>query len=243
MARQGKVWVSAELGAVLARLTPQQAAGVQRIVEAELQGRSLSSLLDCPEQICTSTTYYGSGKSKGWKHKPEFNLALDLARRDYRRWLLDNGVGDALVILANAAPDAARALQQAVKGDGAAVGVLEELLRDDDANLRKLAALQLAATGLPSAVPALRAALQQEKESAVREALVEALGQIAAARDGDRRAAAISVLDRADVKTAAKQAHIIDEGDIDAAIERELARVAGIGQAPVSTKVEGDAGP
>jgi len=166
-------WASEELAKVLARLTSQQARGVVRIVEAELEGRSLSSLLDTPGQICTSTTYYGSGKRRGWKDNEHFQRSLELARRDYRQWLLEHSTGEALAILASTAP--------------------------------------------------------------------EAVGAIAGFRDGERRLAATSVLDRAAVETAAKQALLVSENDVDAAIERELARLAGDGQDGASGAAAGQA--
>jgi hypothetical protein len=240
MARRGETWVSEELERVLAQLSPQQAAGVLRIVQAELEGRSLSSLLDREGQICTSTTFYGSGKRKGWRHKPEFNQALELAKRDYRKWLLEYGVGDALAILAGAAPEAARALRQEVAGDAAAVGALKALLGAPDPSVREAAAVELGATGLPEVVDALERALVKETDIQVRQALVASLGRVAKWRDGERRSAAISILDRADVKTAAKRAFALDAEDLDAAIERELARLASGGEAEAAGAAESD---
>lgn len=186
------------------QLTAQQARGVLRIVRAELEGHSLSSLLDCDGQICTSTTFYGSGRRRGWRHKPVFNQALALARRDYRKWMLEYGVSDALAILADAAPHAARALRQQVVGDGMAIAALEAALRDREPEVRRSAAGCLGATGLPAVVPALREAVRREKDPLVRGALIDALGRVAGLRDGDRRAAAAGILDRAAVQTAAK---------------------------------------
>lgn len=219
MARRGETWVSEELQAALSPLSGQQAAGVLRIVQAELEGRSLSSLLNCADQICTGTTFYGSGRhSRGWRHKPGFVAALDLARRDYRKWLLEHGVGDALAILAGAAPEAARALRQEVAGDPSAVTALTGLLRSGNPMVRQTAATQLGETGLAEAAPALLEAFEKEMDIVTQQKIVEALGRIAGWRDSDRRAAAFGVLDRADVKTAAKASnyqagmttHVID---------------------------------
>lgn len=240
MARVSESWVSDDLQEVLGKLTGQQALGVLRIVQAELEGRALSTLLDCPGQICTSTTYYGSGKSKGWRGKPAFKRALELARRDIRKWMLENGVNDALTILAGTAPQAARALRQQVVGDEEALAVLIGLVASKDAEARMLAVQALGSTGLPAAVPALKSALVNEKEATIRGAILEALGAIAGLRDGDRRLAAGGVLDRADVKTAAKQAFAINDEEVDAAIERELARLAGGGQGEDAEPAEGD---
>jgi hypothetical protein len=241
MARGGETWVSVDLEAALRVLSAQQANGVLRIVKAELEGRSISSLLDCPGQICTSTTYYGSGTTnRGWKHKPQFLDALELARRDYRKWLLEHGVGDALAILAASAPEAARALRQEVAGDPAAIAALTELLRSEDSAVRLGATEQLGNVGLPDSVPALAAALGSESDPEVRAALVAALGKVAAPRNGDRQSVAFGVLDRADVRTAAKQAMAIGAEDLDALIERELARLASRGEAADATAAPDD---
>jgi len=199
------------LSQILAELTPQQARGVVRIVQAELEGRSLSSLLDCPDQICTSTTYYGSGKRKGWKDKSLFQAALKLARRDYREWLLHESTGEALMLLARTAPEAVRALRQQIVGDQPAIAALEVALQASEPGLRANAAKRLGQTGLSVVVPALAAALAREKDEAVKEALVEALGMVAGARDSDRRTASFGVLDRAGTETASKQAVAIGE--------------------------------
>lgn len=206
-------WVSEELQAALAGLSAQQARGVQRIVQAELAGQSLSSLLDCADQICTSTTYYGSGRRRGWRDKPAFQRALALARRDYRQWMLRNGVDEALAVLAETAPHAARALRQQVAGDAAAIEALTAALRDEAVEVRCQAAIQLGATGQPVVVAALREALGREGEPQAQKALIEALGAVAGLRDGERRLAAVNVLDRAAVETAAKETRA-HEGEI-----------------------------
>ena len=213
MGRVAVRWASGELSAALAVLTSQQARGVTRIVQAELAGEPISSLLDHPGQMCTSTTYYGSGRRRGWKDKAEFREALALARRDYRQWLLEESTGEALSILGSTAPEAARALRQQIVGDGPAVMVLEMALATQEPELRRNAATRLGETGLPAVVPALSRSLQREKEPEVREALVVALGQVAGWRDSDRRVAAMGVLDRADVKTATKQAVSVNQDE------------------------------
>jgi hypothetical protein len=233
-------WTSEELARALAELTAQQAAGVVRIVQAELEGRSLTSLLESDDRICASTTYYGRGGKPGWNGKPAFQRALKLARRDYREWLLMHGTGETLAILAQTSPEAARLLRHQVVGDEAALAVLETCLQAREAELRMSAARRLGATGLPRAVAALRAALQREKNDQVRNVLVEALGSIAGGADRDRSAAE-SVLDRAAVETAAKRAFVVDEADVDAAIERELARLAGDGEGAASGAAADDA--
>lgn len=224
-------WASVELQVVLARLSPQQANGVRRIVEAELDGKYLSDLLDTPGQICTSTTYYGSGKRKGWKNKPDFQMAVQLARRDYRTWLLQNGTGEALQILAAGAAPAARALRQNVEGEAGALTQLARLLDDDDAVMRKIAAMQMGAVGLPGVIPYLAKRLAVEDNAAVKLELVAAIGSVAAFRDSERRLSAAAILDRADVKTAAKQAVSVNDDDINAEIKRILGELAAGSQA------------
>lgn len=198
---QDALWVSGELRAALRALSGQQSAGVFRIVQAELEGRSIASLLAGPDRICNHSTYYRSG---GWRDKPAFNQALELARRDYRSWLLEHGTQEALTLLAESAPHAARALRQQVSGDEQAVGVLIGVLEDPDAALRMMAAEHLGQTGLPAAIPALRDALARERDPDVRRALLAAIGQIATWRDADRRDAAGEILDRAGTQTATK---------------------------------------
>ncbi|OQA16701.1 MAG: hypothetical protein BWY63_02655 [Chloroflexi bacterium ADurb.Bin360] len=224
-------WASEELEAVLAKLSAQQAAGVQRIIEAELAGRSLSSLLDCSGQICTSTTYYGhkskNGRDRpGWNAKPEFRQALTLARRDYRAWMLEHGTSEALQVLTSTAPSAARALKHQVEGDADAAAALCRLLESERVEDRLNAANGLLSVGLPAVVPAVIQALEAEKDESVRAALITVLGRIAGYTDADRRLAAAAVLDRADVKTAAKQAREIDQDELDREIERRLAQLA-----------------
>jgi hypothetical protein len=194
-------WVSEGLRSALRRLSGQQAAGVLRIVQAELAGRSITSLLEGEDRICNQSTYYRRG---GWRDKPAFNQALELARRDYRAWMLEHGTQEALVLLAEGAPVAARALRRQVAGDDQALGVLVGVLEEPDAGLRMLAALHLGETGSPAAVSALRAALAREEDGEVRRALVAALGRIAAWRDEDQRDAAGEILDRAGTRTATK---------------------------------------
>jgi hypothetical protein len=198
-------WASEDLTDALAALTSQQATGVIRIVEAEIDGRTLTSLLEGDDRICAYATYYGRGKSDtGWKDKPEFQRALELARRDYRKWLLEHSTSEAMLILASAAPEATRALRQQISGEPGAVAALQIALQADDPEVRHNAAVELGNTGLASVVPALQAAYEQEEDPEVRKALVNALGRIAGFRDGDRRAAIGSVLSRVSEETAEK---------------------------------------
>jgi hypothetical protein len=240
MARVEARWASDELKEALAKLTSQQATGVLRIVQAELDGRSLSSLLDCPDQICTSTTYYGSGRRKGWKDKETFQRALDLARRDYRSWALEHGTGEALLILADSSPDAARALRHQVRGDEQALAALTALLDSEDDEERKTAVVGLYSTGLPQAVAPLLAAIEDEENMAIRLEIVKGLAHIAGLRDPERRLSSQGILDRAAVETAAKAALSVDEDNLDAAITRELERLATRGEDALSGETETD---
>jgi hypothetical protein len=219
-------WVSDELIVVLSRLTARQAEAILRIVQTELEGRRISNLLYGSGRMCAPSTYYGTKKRKGWQHNPEFNRALELARRDYRKWMMEYGVGDALAILVGTAPDAARALRRQVVGDSEAIAALEAMLQSSDEKIRVQAALALGGAGQPSVVPALRAAFDREQSPQVQQVIIEALSTLASWRDGDQRTASFGVLDRADVKTAAKRAFSVNDHDVDSAIERELERLA-----------------
>jgi hypothetical protein len=232
-------WASDELIQVAVKLSDQQWAGIVRIVQAKLRGRTLSSLLDCKDQICTSTTFYGSGERKGWRDNPDFMAAWELAKRDYRKWLLESGTGEALAILSNTAPDAAREIRQQVIGDQEAIVVLVKALNDPNYMIRRLAAESLGKTGSPIAVKALSEALETEKAKSVRGSIVEALSEIASWHNASRLAAAGSVLDRVGVETAQK--FKFDDDDINSAIERELARLAGSGSSPTTAGAAGDA--
>lgn len=197
-------WVSDALRSALGILTGQQAQGVLRIVQHELNGGKLSDLLDCPDQICSSATFYGGGSRRGWRDRPGFQAALALARSDYRAWLLEHGTADALALLAQAAPGAARVLDQQVNGDPRAQQALIEMLGSGSAQARMTAAQQLGAAGLVSSVPALWKAWQDEGDAPTRIAIAEAIGAILGHRDPGRRDAAAQVLDRAAVETAPK---------------------------------------
>lgn len=208
MGAHGESWVSDELLAMLNKLSPQQASGVLRIVQAELDGRTLSSLLDCRDQICTSSTYYGYGKRPGWRSRPEFTEALDMARRDYRGWLLENGTAEAMAILSRTAGPAAREVARQVTGDSEA---LDTLVKEFDKAVEagkpeRLVplALALAATGLPGALPALQRALEREWENDVYSGITTAVARLAASLDSERQRAAFGILDRASARTASK---------------------------------------
>ena len=201
--------MSEELGEALLGLSKQQAAGVRRIVAAELDGRSLASLFVGPDRICSESTYY---RRRGWHHKAGFQRALELARRDYRAWLLEHGAHEALTILAEGAPLAARALKRQVDGDASAVAVLIESLQSQDAGLRSLAAENLGRSGSLIAVPALGAALAREEDPGARRVMLQAIGDLAAWRDEDQREAAGEILDRVDVQTAPKGTRRMEGG-------------------------------
>ena len=202
-------WVSSDLRYALGRLTAQQAEGIRRIVQAELGGLGITSLLQGPDRICAANTYYRRG---GWRDKPAFNEALELARGDYRAWQLDHGASEALTILAEGAPWAARALRRQVAGDEGAVGVLVDALGSAEAGLRSLAAAQLGRTGALEAVPALAEALARETDKATKAVILGAIGDIAAWRDEDQREAAGEILDRVDIKTGRKTEQRVEGG-------------------------------
>jgi len=216
MAQIGEPWVTDELQALLGQLSAQQAQGIVRVVRAEIKGDSINSLLTGPDKICTSTTYYGSGSThKGWLRKPAFVEALKQARSAYRAWLMETGTADALTILSEASPKAGQELRRQVTGDLEAVEALSrklaEAVRDRNVALVIVLAESLGDTGLSAARPALVGALEADWSDAaagdglqVYRALSHALAKIARALDPERQKAATGVLDRADLKTAAK---------------------------------------
>ena len=211
MANIGEPWVSEALTVLLGKLSPQQAAGVRRIVDAELRGVPLTHLLDCPGQICTSTTYYGSGKThRGWRSKPEFQAALLQAREDYRTWLLEHGAQETLVLLTEAGPPAAVELRRQATGDVAAVDALgrklDEAVEAANEDLVVVFARALDMTKAAAARVYLERALYYgpgwKKETY--HVLAEAMATVARAMDTDRQKAAMGILDRIDKSTASK---------------------------------------
>ena len=214
MGRELRNWVSVELEMAMVLLSAQQANGLVRIAEADILGNPISSLLDCPGQICTSTTYYGSGKRKGWRGKLEFRTALMLAQRDARAWKMKHGPGDAMVTMSSGAPPAAQALVQQVTSDDGAIAVLARELKSANAEDRKDAARGLGATGQRRVIPILDGALRSEQDPDVRKMLIGAVAEIAGYKNSEQRSAAVEILNRVNVKTAPKQS-ITVVGEID----------------------------
>lgn len=188
------------LSALLAELSPLQAAAVTRIVEAELAGQTVESLFDGPNKMCSRTTYY---RKRGWVHHPAFLAALAQARREVREQHLKTTVDDAVAMLKAATPLAAQDLMRQIVGDEAAVEALAGILADRKRheNERRAAAESLGAIGTPRATEALLTVLGDAK---VRVDVINALGNAAAGVNGPRRLADVAVLDRADRMTASK---------------------------------------
>lgn len=207
-------WLSDDLRGELFYLTAQQANGVKRIVQAELDGVPLSRLLAGPDKICTSTTYYGSGKRRGWQGNEHFQKALALARRDLRAWIMETSTEDALAVLSQAAVESARDLKQQVTGHLPAVDVLcrelDGLLdipgeMDMDAEAQAGALIMaLGNVGRPAALPTLQRALGRKWSLDTYKELVLALARIGDAVRLDRQKVDVSILDRAAAKTASK---------------------------------------
>ncbi len=209
-------WVSDDLREILDKLTPQQARAVQTIVQAELDGRALNQLLDGPDKICARSTFYGSTGRCGWRDRAEFMQALDLARRDYRKWVLEHSTSDAMVLLSRAAIPSARELERQVTGDLQAVEILshemERAIKDGNDGRVFILGSALAAAGVSAALPALQKALEQTwLEAATYSQLAISVSRIAYAVDADRQKAGIGILDRADLKTASKST-VVDSG-------------------------------
>lgn len=209
-------WMSDELKVLSGKLTGQQWAGITRIVQAELEGKSVNALLDGGGKICARSTYYGrwakdkDGKAqRGWVDNADFVQALEWARRDYRTWLMEHSTAEAMAILGRASVSSARDLERQVAGDPEAIDALCQALdvavEAQSAVRVQAVALSLASTGLPGALPALRRALAVDwEDDGVFTALAEAVARIAAPLEPDRQKAAFGILDRADIKTAAK---------------------------------------
>jgi hypothetical protein len=202
-------WISPDLRSALGKITAQQAAAIVRIVQAELDGRPITSLLDGPDKIAARSTYYGTHKRTGWRDRPEFNAALAQARSDYRAWLMETGTEDAMVILARAARPAARELERQVTGDLEAVEILgqemERAIAAGDMGRIGLIAHSLEITGMSQALPHLRRALAVESLGVeTYNVVVAAIGSLANPVNPDKQKAGFGILDRADAKTAAK---------------------------------------
>lgn len=200
---------SADLAALLARLSPAQAQAVIRIAESELAGQSVESLFEGPRKICSRTTYY---RKRGWAHKPEFLLALAQARREIRAQRLTDVVEDAIAELKLSTPLAAADLRRQIAGDETAIDALADILADHKKTTgeRKAAVNSLAQIGTPRATQALLGALH-DGDCKVRLAVVEAMGAAASGLSASRRMADVAVLDRADKGTASKGVTPADE--------------------------------
>lgn len=198
-------WVSDDLLTLLGRLTPRQRQAVVRIVEAELAGVPLRVLLEGPNRICTKTTYYRTKPRPGWHHQARFREALAMARRDAAGHRLATALEEAIEELTLAAPEAARELRRQVRGDPAAVQALASALgRAEDPEERLAVIRALALTDLPAALPILTAILEGEENEEARSLILGGIVRIAAGLSADRRKAAESILDRADMSTASK---------------------------------------
>lgn len=111
-------WMSDDALGLLAPLTPRQRNAIVRIVEAELDGRDLRSLLRGPDKICNETTYYRQADGKapaGWYHQEAFRRALDAARAAAWGFGMEHAVREAVQIITITAPAAARELQRQVR--------------------------------------------------------------------------------------------------------------------------------
>jgi len=221
----GGLQPSEELRGLLARISPAQAKGIIRIVEAELGGETVESLLRGPSKICSRSTFY---RARGWWHNRGFRSALELARNEARAQTMTSALDDAINELKRTTPAAARDLRRQIVGDEAAIDALLSVIKDRkaipaNADERGAAVRSLAVIGTPRATQALLELLD-DKSAEVRMVVIESLGISASGVNSQRRLADIAVLDRADKMTASKAT---PPEDLDAAIEAELARVRG----------------
>lgn len=229
---------SDELKGWLAKLSPAQAKGIIRIVEAEMAGETVESLLRGTRKICSRSTFY---RERGWWHNRKFRAALDLARKEIRAKTMTSALDEAIDELKRTTPLAARDLRRQIVGDEPAIDALMAVIKDKKASKenvdeRSMAVFSLSQIGTPRATQALLE-LMSEKNTEVRMAVIKAIGTSAAGVNVQRRLADIAVLDRADKMTASKGATIPAE-ELDAEIEREMARLRGTGDE--ETRRQGD---
>jgi len=211
-----------ELQAALAQLSGKQSEAVIRIAQTELAGGTIESLLSGPYKICSYSTFYHKARG-GWAHKPAFQDALALARREVRAQRISGAVDDAISKLKETAPLAAEDLRRQIAGDEGAVDALANILRDTSIETadRMHAACALGTIGTRAATAILIDVLANlEGDMAViepvkigdhlvvglRSAMLTALGLSAQGTSPQRRLASIAVLDRADKATANKGA-------------------------------------
>lgn len=176
--------MSDELAELLAGLTAKQRAAIPVLVQTLAEGGSVQRLLRggprrankpaAGEGICNWTTFYR--KRRGWAHNPQFQQALEQARKEYDQAVLRSSVQDAAERLRRAAP----------KSVEAAEAIVDALLRGDGE------------AGILSPIETLlRISGQGETK---RGQVKAALGLV-----GQGLRAALSILDRADIETAVKQ--------------------------------------
>jgi len=201
---------SLALQALFAELSPSQVAGIIRIVEAELAGRSIESLFHGDNKICNRSTYY---RARGWSSKAAFIEALALARKEIRSQRLSSAVDDAIEELKLATPAAARDLRRQVTGDERAIMALVDCAQNSaiEVEIRQTAVNSIGTIGTPRATEVLIDLLQTVEPLALKISILTAIGKAGAGLDTQRRMADVAVLDRADRKTADKGA----EPDID----------------------------
>jgi hypothetical protein len=124
--------------------------------------------------------------------------------------MVNESASDALVILSRASTEASRDLERQVTGDLEAVAALsrqmELAIETGNEELCCLVADALGGTGLAAARPALERALDHDwgEDLSAPRAIVHALANIAQGLSLERQKADTAILDRADVKTAAK---------------------------------------
>jgi hypothetical protein len=214
---------SAALQSLFTELSPSQVAGIVRIVEAELAGRSIESLFHGEDKICNRSTYY---RAKGWLSKRAFHDALALARKEIRSQRLSSAVDDAIEELKLATPAAARDLRRQVTGDESAIVALLECAQNVqlEAPAREAAVNSLGAIGTPRATEMLIGLLRQADIGGLRVPILIAIGRAGAGLDAQRRMADIAVLDRADKQTADKGNE--SDADIEEIGARRWAQVA-----------------
>ena len=175
---------SGELLAMLDGLTAKQRAAIPLIITTMAEGGTLSRLIrggprrkDRPGKGEGVCAWHTYYGRKGWSHNPRFVAALERARGEYDALLLRGSVEEAADRLRRAAPASAKAAE----------AVVQALLRGSDE------------AGIPSPLETLLKITQNGEAGR---------GQVQAASAllGKGLQAALSILDRADIKTAVKSA-------------------------------------
>jgi len=181
---------SEDLRRKLAALTPLQQTAIPRLAAARFNGRSKTSLLKGEDRVCAWSTYYS--KPNGWHHQAAFREALELAEAEYRVLMLDAGLDEAVLYLKQASQVGAELLLEEIRAGRAAMA---REVDTDQLSWEEYQLYMLATHGPPDVAQDAAAELAKARRHTRNRAVRATLG----------------ALDRADIKTAIKQASGSDE--------------------------------